>query len=163
MKTSFSIRKAKASDMDAVLELVHELALFEKEPNAVVVTKEILIKDGFGQTPLFSCFVAEVDHQIVGMALGYPRYSTWKGATLHLEDLIVTASFRGKGIGSALFSTFIIFANEQGVKRVEWAVLDWNTTAIDFYIQQGASVLNDWRVAQMDEKAIQNFISKHQK
>jgi GNAT superfamily N-acetyltransferase len=162
MKTSFSIRKAKASDMSAVLNLIQELATFEKEPEAVIVTEEDLIKHGFGKVSLFTCFVAEVDNQIVGMALGYPRYSTWKGPTLHLEDLIVTDSFKGKGIGKALFSTFIRFGYKQGVKRIEWAVLDWNTSAIDFYIRQGASILNDWRVAQMDPKAMHQFISKTQ-
>ena len=162
MKTSFSIRKAEATDMSSVLNLIQELATFEKEPDAVIVTEQDLIQHGFGQDSLFTCFVAEVGHQIVGMALGYPRYSTWKGPTLHLEDLIVTNSFKGKGIGRALFSDFIAFGHEQGGKRIEWAVLDWNTSAIDFYTRNGALGFDDWQVVQMDEKAIHQFISKSQ-
>lgn len=163
MKTSFSIRKANASDMPSVLNLIQELAVFEKEPNAVQLTVSELVRDGFGDKPLFVCFVAEVKGQIVGMALGYPRYSTWKGPTLHLEDLIVTESFKGKGIGLGLFSEFISFGHSQGVNRIEWAVLDWNTSAIDFYKQQGATVFEDWRIAQMNQEMIQQFISKQQK
>ena len=108
--------------MNQVLNLIKELAVFEKEPNAVVITSEDLINDGYGDKSLFSCFVAEVDNRIVGMCLGYPRYSTWKGPTMHLEDLIVTKSQRGKGIGYALFSHFIKFSNIKGVRRIEWAV-----------------------------------------
>ena len=102
------IREAKKDDMKHVIELITELAVFEKEPNAVVICTNDLIKDGFGDNPLFSCFVASVNNKISGMCLGYPRYSTWKGPTMHLEDLIVTKSMRGKGIGFALFSHFKI-------------------------------------------------------
>ena len=91
------------------------------------------------------------------MALGYPRYSTWKGMTMHLEDLIVTKSRRGNGIGSLLFSKFINYAYSLRVKRIEWAVLDWNINAIEFYEKNGAKILSDWRVAQMDEDSIKKF------
>jgi GNAT superfamily N-acetyltransferase len=91
------------------------------------------------------------------MALGYPRYSTWKGVTMHLEDLIVTKSRRGNGIGSLLFSKFISYAHSLRVKRIEWAVLDWNVNAIKFYKKNGAKILSDWRVAQMDEDSIKKF------
>ena len=97
--------------------------------------------------------------KIVGMALLYPRYSTWKGPTIHLEDLIVTKSVRGKGIGFKLFSKVIHYAFQLNVKRVEWAVLEWNKNALDFYKKNGAQVLDDWKVAQMDLNAIKKFAS----
>lgn len=151
------IRDAVQNDMKQVLELIKELAKFEKEPNAVILDEEQLVHDGFSENPKFKCFVAEYNNEIIGMALGYPRYSTWKGMTIHLEDLIVTKSRRGNGVGSLLFSKFIKYANSLGVKRVEWAVLDWNLNAIEFYKKNGAKVLSDWRVAQMDEDSIKKF------
>lgn len=155
--------------MKAVLELIQELATFEKEPDAVVVTVADLERDGFGDYPLFHTFVAEVDDdssdseqakQIVGIALYYYRYSTWKGKTIHLEDLIVKEKMRGSGLGFALYSKIIEQGKLDKVRRIEWAVLDWNTPAIDFYIKSGAKVLDDWRVAQMDENGINEFLSK---
>jgi len=140
--------------MPAVLELIKELAVFENEPDAVVVTVEDLERDGFTANPLFNTFVAEVDGNIIGMALFYYRYSTWKGRTIHLEDLIVTESMRGTGAGSLLYKEVFKFAKAEGVRRVEWAVLDWNTPAINFYEKTGAKVFDDWRVAQMNEEGI---------
>ena len=154
------IRKGEKKDMKAILELIQELATFEKEPDAVVVTVPDLERDGFGENPLFYTFVAEVDNQIVGMALYYYRYSTWKGRTIHLEDLIVKESMRGSGLGFALYSEIIAQGKKDNVRRIEWNVLDWNTPAIDFYIKSGARVLDDWRVAQMDESGINEFLSK---
>ena len=153
-----NIRKGEKKDMEAVLELIQELATFEKEPDAVVVTVADLQRDGFGDSPLFHTFVAEVDGRIVGTALYYYRYSTWKGKTIHLEDLIVTAEMRGSGLGFALYSKIIEQGKIDKVRRIEWAVLDWNTPAIDFYIKSGAKVLDDWRVAQMDENGIKEFL-----
>lgn len=155
---SFSIRKGRPEDMSSVLSLIQELADFEKEPNAVELTVENLQRDGFGEYPLFNTFVAEVNEEIVAMALFYPRYSTWKGPTIHLEDLIVKESFRGNNIGSALFREVIQFGADQGVKRVEWVVLDWNEPAIDFYEKRGAKVLRDWDTAQLEGEAIQQFL-----
>lgn len=152
------IRKSTPEDMKSVLGLIQELADFEKEPDAVVVTEADLIRDGFGPTPLFHVFVAEVDLKIVGIALYYYRYSTWKGKTIHLEDLVIKQSMRGSGIGYALYSEIIKQGKKEGVRRIEWNVLDWNTNAIDFYKKSGAKVLDDWRVAQMDESAINFFI-----
>lgn len=153
------IRKGKIEDMKAVRELIQELADFEKEPDAVEVTVADLERDGFGSTPLFHVFVAEVDHKIVGMALYYYRYSTWKGKTIHLEDLIVKEKMRGSGIGSALYSKIMEQGKADGVKRIEWAVLDWNQPAIEFYKKSGAVVMEDWRVAQMDENGINKFFN----
>jgi len=155
---SFKIRKGLISDMPAVLNLVQELADFEKEPNAVIITVEDLEKDGFGDSPLFKTFVAELEGEIVGMALFYPRYSTWKGPTIHLEDLIVIKSKRSLNIGSALYTKVIEYGFKKGVKRIEWVVLDWNTPAIEFYKKTGATVLRDWNTAQMNEKAIKNYL-----
>jgi GNAT superfamily N-acetyltransferase len=151
------IRKGTAADMKSVLELIQELATFEKEPDAVVITEDDLIRDGFGTNPLFHVFVAEVDLKIVGIALYYYRYSTWKGKTIHLEDLVVKQSMRSSGIGYALYSEIMKQGKKDGVRRIEWAVLDWNTPAIEFYKKTGAKVLDDWRVAQMDEKGIAEF------
>lgn len=154
------IRKAEKSDAASILFLIRELAIFEKEPQAVIVTQAQIERDGFGDRPLFECFVAEVADQVVGMALYYPRYSTWKGLTFHLEDLIVTEPMKGKGIGTQLYKAFIEYAHEVGVERVEWAVLDWNLPAIEFYQKSGATVLDDWRTVQMDKKSIEHYIAK---
>ena len=153
------IRKATKNDMPSVLELIQELATFEKEPDAVVVTVDDLVRDGFSENPLFQCFVAEVENEIIGMALYYYRYSTWKGKTIHLEDLIVKESKRGTGAGFALYKEIIKQGKAKNVRRIEWNVLDWNTPAIDFYEKSGAKVLGDWRVVHMDENGIKNFIS----
>jgi GNAT superfamily N-acetyltransferase len=154
------IRKAVKSDAGSILSLIHELAVFEKEPEAVIVTKTQIEQDGFGDRPLFECILAEVAEKVVGMALFYPRYSTWKGPTFHLEDLIVTESMKGKGIGTQLYHAFLAQAHGAGVERVEWAVLDWNLSAIQFYQKSGASVLEDWRTVQMDKKSLDHYISK---
>ena len=151
------IRKGEKKDMPAVLELIKELAVFENEPDAVVVTAEDLVNDGFGAAPLFYTFVAQAENEIIGMALFYYRYSTWKGKTIHLEDLIVKESYRGTGAGSALYKEVIKFAKQQGVRRVEWAVLNWNQHAIDFYKRSGATVFQDWLTVQMDEEGITKF------
>jgi GNAT superfamily N-acetyltransferase len=157
---SFSIREGRKSDMPSVLKLIKELAHFEKETNAVEVTVADLEQDGFGNAPLFKTFVAEMNSEIVGMALFYPRYSTWKGPTIHLEDLIVTSEKRGYKIGSSLYHKVIEYGYENGVKRVEWAVLDWNTPAIEFYKKTGAIMLRDWDTAQIDRASMRKYLGK---
>ena len=161
-----NIRKGQPEDMGAVLGLIQELAVFEKEPDAVLVTVEDLVRDGFGPKPLFNVFVAEIDSEnnsnskeIVGIALYYYRFSTWKGKTIHLEDLVVKESMRGTGLGYALYSEIIKQGKKDQVRRVEWNVLDWNTPAIDFYEKSGAKVLRDWYVVQMDEAGIHDFVA----
>ena len=154
------VRKATKNDMPSVLELIQELATFEKEPDAVVVTVDDLIRDGFSENPLFHCFVAVEENEIIGMALYYYRYSTWKGKTIHLEDLIVKENKRGTGAGFALYKEIIKQGKAENVRRIEWNVLDWNTPAIDFYEKSGAKVLSDWRVVHMDEAGITNFLNK---
>jgi GNAT superfamily N-acetyltransferase len=160
-----NIRIGKKEDMKAVLSLIQELADFEKEPDAVKITAEDLIRDGFGTQPLFHVFVAEIDaesgnseKEIVGIAFYYYRYSTWKGKIIHLEDLVVKNKMRGTGVGYALYSEIIKQAQRDQVKRIDWNVLDWNTPAIDFYEKTGAKVLKEWHVAQMDEAGIADFI-----
>lgn len=155
----YIIREATPEDMPQVLELIKELAVFEKEPEAVIIDAEDLKRDGFGDNPAFKCFVAEAQGDIQGMALVYYRYSTWKGKTIHLEDLIVREAYRGKGLGNALYTRVIEYAREVGVKRTEWVVLDWNTHARDFYERSGATIFTDWCTVQMDEEAMKKFLS----
>ena len=160
-----NIRKGLIDDMPAVLDLIKELAVFEKEPNAVVISVEDLQRDGFCENPLFFTFVAEIEiensKQIVGVALYYYRYSTWKGQTLHLEDLIVKEKMRGSGCGFALYSEIIKQGKKDNVRRIEWNVLDWNKPAIDFYEKSGAKVLSEWCNVQMDEAGINGFLSNN--
>ena len=155
------IRKGTPTDMPAVLSLIKELAAYEKEPDAVVVTVEDLVRDGFSPNPLFHCFVAEVNDRIIGIALYYYRYSTWKGKTIHLEDLIVKEKERGIGAGMALYKEVIKQGKKDGVRRIEWAVLDWNQNAIDFYVKTGAKFLSDWRLVQMDEQGMEAFLKSN--
>ena len=157
---NYFIRKSSANDMPQVLDLIKELAVFEKEPDAVILTSDDLVKEGFGKDPLFTCFVAEMEGEIVGMALVYYRFSTWKGRAIHLEDLIVKENLRGSGIGKALYTRVIQYAAEKKVKRIEWAVLNWNIGAIKFYERSGANVMKDWYIAQMDEDGIRNYLEK---
>ena len=155
-----NIRKAIKEDVSDILRLLVELAVFEKEPDAVKVTEEQLIKDGFGNRPRYECFLAEVENQIVGLAFFTERYSTWVGDTLHLEDLIVTQKYRGKGIGLSLYRSFLNEAKKREVNRVEWSVLDWNKSAIDFYKKSGAQVdsLNAWKIVRMNKELINKFL-----
>ncbi len=156
-----NIRKGRVEDMPSVLGLIKELAVFEKEPNAVEVTLADLMRDGFGENSLFHTFIAEENDEILGMALYYYRYSTWKGKTIHLEDLIVKKEKRGSGLGFKLYSEVIAQGKCDGVRRIEWNVLDWNTPAIEFYKKTGAKVFKDWLVVQMDEKGIDAFLEKN--
>ena len=155
-----NIRKGKPEDMKSVLELIQELAIFEKEPDAVLITEDDLVRDGFGENPLFHVFIAEVEKEIVGIALYYYRYSTWKGKTIHLEDLIVKDKMRGSGLGFALYSEIMKQGKKDNVRRIDWNVLDWNTPAVKFYENSGAKVLDEWRVVQMDEIGINSFLAK---
>lgn len=159
---SFKIREGEVKDAQSILNLIIELAVFEKEPEAVEITVEDLIKDGFSENPRFKTFVAEEsDGTIIGMALFYERYSTWKGKAIHLEDLMVTASKRGVGAGKELYGAVLKYAYDNGYNRVAWEVLDWNTNAIDFYENTGAKVLRDWDVAQMNKQNLEKFINEN--
>jgi len=157
---NFTIRVATKEDMPQVLNLIKELALFEKEPNAVEISEADLIKDGFGEYPAFKCFAAEVNNTVEGIALVYKRYSTWKGVVLHLEDLVVNPKIRGLGLGTALLDEVVKYGSNLGVKRISWEVLDWNEDAITLYEKKGAKVLRDWDVVHLNEQGIINYLSK---
>ena len=154
------IRLANIKDSKEILKLIKELAEFENELEKVELNLTDIKNHGFGKAPIFKCFVAEYLNSVVGIALFYPRYSTWKGPTYHLEDLIVTKTMKGKGIGTKLLYAFVNYANNLGVKRVEWEVLDWNKKAIDFYNKNGAKIFNDWKIVKMDSKSMINFLTK---
>lgn len=144
--------------MPQVLKLIQELAVFEKEEQEVEVTVADLENDGFGAEKKFHCFVADSEVGIIGLALLYPRYSTWKGPVIHLEDLIVNASYRGSGLGTALLDEVVKYGHSLGVKRISWEVLDWNEAAIKFYESKGARVMRDWDVVQLNEAAMKNYL-----
>jgi Acetyltransferases len=148
LRMNIKIRKAVASDCVQMMELIRELALFERAPDEVTVTLEHFIETGFGVKPVWYALVAvenrDGSEKIVGISLWYMRYSTWKGLRLYLEDLIVTESYRGKGIGKKLFDETIAEAGKLGVSGMMWQVLDWNQTAIDFYRKYGADVSREW-------------------
>lgn len=139
-----TIRAGKQADLPAALRLIVELAVYEKEPDAVRTTLSTMTEDGFGENPVFGFFVAEVDSQIVGISLYYDRYSTWRGRMLYLEDLIVTESFRGKGVGKALLDRTIQKAKQDGYRGMMWQVLDWNEPAIEFYRRYGTNLDSQW-------------------
>lgn len=156
---SILIRKAVRDDMPAVLRLIKELAVYEKEPDAVQITSETLAQEGLGKNPLFTCFVGEVEGKIVGIALTYFVFSTWRGRTLHLEDLIVTEKMRGTGVGMALYKRVMQYGKEEGVAQVKWIVLDWNTPAIDFYENTGAVIHKNWYIAAMNSEKLESFLN----
>ena len=140
-----NIRKAIISDCQRMMELVRELAIFERAPDEVTVTMEHFIETGFGKNPVWQALVAvNEEEKIIGISLYYMRYSTWKGLRLYLEDLIVTFEYRGKGIGKMLFESTIDEARKMGVSGLMWQVLDWNEPAIEFYKKYGADVSGEW-------------------
>ena len=158
---NFKVRLGQKEDMQAVFNLITELAVFEKEPDAVEITVTDLVRDGFSETPKFKVFVAEQEHNIIGIALFYERFSTWKGRTIHLEDLIVTKSKQKIGAGKALYTAVLKHAYDNNFNRVAWEVIDWNTNAIDFYKSTGATYLNDWSVVQMNKENLAKFIQNN--
>ncbi len=138
------IRRAEKRDCVRLLELIQELAEYEKAPNEVTVTLSHFEESGFGANPVWWGFVAEVAGVVVGMALYYVRYSTWKGQRMYLEDILVTQEMRGKKIGSLLFDTLIKEAKEKKFTGMNWQVLEWNEPAINFYKKYNASFDPEW-------------------
>ena len=138
------IRKAVKGDCARILELVHELAVYEKAPGEVTVTLSHFEESGFGEAPVWWAFVAEKEGILQGFALYYVRYSTWKGQRMYLEDLLVTEELRGKGIGTLLFDELIKEAKEKGYNGIAWQVLEWNEAAINFYKKLNASFDGEW-------------------
>ncbi|WP_374950652.1 GNAT family N-acetyltransferase [Mucilaginibacter sp.] len=151
------IRVATKQDCPRLLELIVELAVYEKEPDAVTVTLEHFADAGFGSKPVWKAYVAEVEGLIVGFAMYYIRYSTWKGTRLYLEDLIVTEEYRGKKIGKLLFETLIKETKELGMSGMVWQVLDWNEPAINFYQKYGATIEAGWLNASLTADQIQKL------
>ena len=140
----FNIRKATKEDLPQVLDLVKELALYEKAPEEVTITLQELEQDGFGSNPLDWIILAENEQGILGMSFYYIRYSTWKGKCLYLEDIVVKEQYRGHKIGKVLFEETIKAAKEMNAKLMTWQVLDWNEPAINFYKKFNAELDGEW-------------------
>lgn len=141
---NFSVRKATKNDLPDVLSLIKELALYENAPKEVTITLKDLENDGFGEHPIYWILLAECENTIIGMSFYYIRYSTWKGKTLYLEDLVVKEEYRGNKVGEALFDATIIAAKEINAKLMTWQVLDWNEPAINFYKKFNAEMDREW-------------------
>jgi len=152
LRMQINIRCAERKDCPRLLELVKELAVYERAPDAVKVSLEHFAESGFGKNPVWWGFVAEVDGKIQGFALYYVRYSTWKGQAMYLEDIIVTEEMRGKGIGKLLFERLIEEAREKKFNRMVWQVLDWNQPAINFYKKYNAEFDAGWLNSSIDIK-----------
>lgn len=151
------IRDGRPEDLPATLALIKELAVYEKAGNEVEVTQDQMKDLGFGATPAFGFYVAEANDRIVGIALYYYKYSTWKGRCLFLEDIIVTESERGKGFGKLLFETVVQKAKKEGVKRMEWQVLNWNEPAIGFYEKFGSGFDDSWINCRLTGEQLQSL------
>lgn len=152
-----NIRVAEERDCEIMMELIHELAVYEKAPNEVTVTLAEFKEAGFGKNPVWKAFVAEENEEINGFALYYIRYSTWKGPRLYLEDFIVTENKRRLGIGKQLFERVILECKEQKYKGMVWQVLDWNEPALNFYNKYQAATEAGWLNAGLSTQQIQDF------
>ncbi|MFN3801373.1 N-acetyltransferase family protein [Belliella pelovolcani] len=158
----YTIRKGKKTDLPRVLELVKELALYEKAPEQVTNTVALMEEDGFGEQPIFGFFVAIKDstQEIVGISIYYYRYSTWKGRRLYLEDIVVTASERGNGAGKLLFDRTMLKCLEDNCTGMMWQVLDWNEPAINFYKKYGADLDGEWINCNLQADEIKVLLGK---
>lgn len=154
---NITIRVAEKEDCPRLMELIHELAVYEKLPEEVTVTLQEFTDAGFGTNKVWKAFVAEDDTQIIGFALYYVRYSTWKGSRLYLEDFIVTESYRGKGVGKLLFETVMQEAKDKNFNGMNWQVLDWNEPAINFYNKYQAYIESGWLNASFSKEQIVNI------
>lgn len=151
---NINIREAKREDCGRLLELVQELADYERAPDEVTVTRQEFEDAGFGNKPVWKGFVAEVNGSIEGFALYYVRFSTWKGSRLYLEDFYVTEPLRGQGIGKLLFETIIAEAQEKGFNGMSWQVLDWNGPAINFYTKYQSALEAGWLNASLSKQQL---------
>ena len=155
MESNVVLRRGVEADLPQVLGLIRELAAYEKAPDAVTNTLEAMQRDGFGPMPIFGFFVLESDaEQIIGLALYYTAYSTWKGRMLYLEDLVVTEAARRGGLGRLLFDAVVAEARATGARRMKWQVLDWNEPAIGFYEKLGANIEREWLNGNLDDSQL---------
>jgi GNAT superfamily N-acetyltransferase len=138
------IRRAVKEDCQRMMELVHELAFYEKAPHEVTITMEHFVESGFGEHPVWWAFVAEVNGVVQGFALYYIRFSTWKGQRMYLEDFLVTEKMRGKGLGKLLFEQLLEEAKSRNLTGIQWQVLEWNEPAINFYKKYNPSFDGEW-------------------
>lgn len=157
----YTLREGKIEDLPRVLELINELALYEKAPEQVTNTLEMMEADGFGKNPVFGMFVCVKDEtaEIVGIAIFYYRYSTWKGKRIYLEDLVVTESERGNGAGKLLFDRIMLKGLEENCTGMMWQVLDWNAPAINFYKKYGATLEAGWLNAHLQDFEMKKAIT----
>ena len=151
------IRKGVREDLPQVLDLIRELAVYEKAPDQVDNTIEKMEEDGFGDSPVFGFYVAEIEGEIVGVSIYYYRYSTWKGKSLYLEDLVVKASYRGLGVGKKLFDVTVAVALETNCQLLNWQVLDWNEPAINFYKKLDAQFDGEWINCKLTREQMVNY------
>lgn len=159
--TEINIRKGIKEDLPAVHRLVAELALFEKAPEQVETTAEIFADDGFGERPFFEFFVAEHPADgIIGIALFYFGYSTWKGKMLYLDDLVITGKWRRKGIGQLLFDRLVEYGVEHKIGQMRWHVLDWNEPAINMYKKVGAELDGEWITCKLSGQQLKEMSRK---
>ena len=160
--TSFTLREATAADVPQILTFIRALADYEREPDQVVLTEAELLRDGFGEgkSPQYRCLLAEGDGAPVGFALFFSIYSTWRGPSIHLEDLFVYPEARGKGVGTALLERVAAIALAEGCRRLQWDVLEWNTPAIAFYESLGAYRMMDWRTMRVTGDQLQTLAAK---
>ena len=154
-----TVRSGQKSDLPRVLQLIKELAEYERAPHEVTNTLERLEDDGFGEHPVYGFFVAESGEEIIGLSLYYWRYSTWKGKRLYLEDIIVTESQRGKGAGKILFDRTMQKALEENCTGMMWQVLDWNEPAINFYKKYGSKLDGEWVNCNLEAEQIRKLIT----
>ena len=154
---AFEIKTGKEEDLALLLEMVRELAEFEKAPGQVTNTEEAMKRDGFGPSKIFDFFMAYEGNTPIGMAITYFRYSTWKGRTLYLEDIYIREQFRSKGYGKKIFQALGQFALKSGCKRMSWQVLDWNAEAIKFYQNIGSNFDNEWVNCSLEDEALKQL------
>jgi GNAT superfamily N-acetyltransferase len=153
-----AIREGKKEDLPRVLELVKELALYEKGLEEVINTVSLMEEDGFGKNPIFGFFVAETSKGIIGISIYYYRYSTWKGRRLYLEDIVVTESERGNGFGKLLFDRTMQHALDSNCSGMMWQVLDWNEPAINFYNKYGSRLDGEWINCNLESDQIKELL-----
>lgn len=154
------IRKATPNDVPAMLQLIKELAAYEREPEAVINSEAMMLEDGFGANAIYKAFVAETNSNIIGLALYYTAYSTWKGKILYLDDIVVTEKERRNGIGKKLIDALLMEAKQVGINQIRWQVLEWNTPAIEFYKKIGVEFDPQWINCRMSKEAINSYVTK---